>query len=125
MKSCQRFAAALTVSTLFYGGQLRQWTDARNRFLEHWARTDAWSLVAGIALLAAVLFVLREMCTRRDFTRRIADHAFIAALGGGLISTFLSYPDYKTESLYLAWSKKSPPTLRAALRVALQKRITD
>ena len=102
MKPWQRFAAALTVATLLYGGQLRQWTDARNRFLEHWARSDAWSLVAGIVLLAAAFFGLRETFARRNVTRRIADHAFIAALGGGLVSTLISYPDYKSEALFLA-----------------------
>ena len=102
MKLWQRCAAALTVATLLYGGQLRQWTDARNRFLEHWARSDAWSIVAGIVLLAAALFAIREICARRACTHRLADHAFIAALGGGLVSTFLTYPDYKSESLFLA-----------------------
>jgi hypothetical protein len=102
VKTWQRFAAALTTATFFYGGQLRQWTDARNRFLEHWEHADAWSIVLGIVLLAAALFVLREILARRVFTRRIADHLFVAALGGGVISTFLTYSDYKTELLYLA-----------------------
>ena len=48
------------------------------------------------------MFGIRELLARRSITRRIADHAFIAALGGGLVSTFLSYPDYKSESLFLA-----------------------
>jgi hypothetical protein len=102
VKPWQRFAAALTTATFFYGGQLRQWTDPRNRFLEHWARSDAWSIVAGTALLAAVLFVIREVLARRAFTRRLVDHVFVALLGGGMISTFLTYPDYKSELLYLA-----------------------
>lgn len=102
MKTWQRLAAALTTATFFYGGQLRQWTDARNRFLEHWEHADAWSIVAGIAALAVLLFAIREVLARHVFTRRLADHVFIAALGGGLISTFLTYADYKSESLYLA-----------------------
>ena len=44
MKLWQKFAVALTTATLLYGAQLRMWTDARNRFLEHWNRSDAISL---------------------------------------------------------------------------------
>ena len=99
MKPWQRFAAALTVATLLYGGQIRQWTDARNRFLEHWARGDAWSIILGIVLVAAALFAIRQLAARWSFARRLADHAFVAVFGGGLVSTFFSYPDYKTELL--------------------------
>ena len=102
MKPAQKFAAALTAATLLYGGQLRQWTDPRNRFLEHWQRADGVSIVAGIALLALAFTVARALLARWPLARRAADHLFVFALGGGLISTFLTYPDYKSETLYLA-----------------------
>lgn len=102
MKPAQKFAAALTAATLLYGGQLRQWTDPRNRFLEHWERADALSIVAGIVLLALAFTVARALIARWPLARRVADHLFVAALAGGLTSTFLTYPDYKSETLYLA-----------------------
>ena len=102
MKPAQKFAATLTAATLFYGGQLRQWTDPRNRFLEHWERADALSIVAGIVALALAFMVARSRIVSGKLERRVVNHLFVAVLGGELISTFLTYPDYKSETLYLA-----------------------
>lgn len=101
MKLWQKFAVALTTATLLYGGQLRMWTDARNRFLEHWNRSDALSLLAGIAALALLFTGLRELFSRHRFLRKVADHVFILILGTGAVSAFLTYADYKTELIFL------------------------
>ncbi len=101
MKLWQKFAAALTVATLLYGGQFRMYTDARNRFLEHWERLDGVSIVAGIFLLALAFTVARELLARTPL-RRPFDHAFLLVLGAGAISCVLTYADYKSTFLYSA-----------------------
>lgn len=123
MSIWQRFAVSLFTAVLLFGAQLRQWTDPRNRFLEQWETRDAWAILAGIAALAALGLLAREILARWPLPRRIANHLFIAALGGGLISTFLTYPDYKSELCYIAltalvvlsWCR---PALRLPGRIA-------
>ena len=102
MKPFERFAAALALATILYGGQLRSWTDARNRYLDHWARSDSVALIAGIVLLAVAGFAAHAILARRPLPRRIAGHLFIALFGAGLCSIFFSYPDYKSEMALLA-----------------------
>jgi len=86
--------------------------------IEHWDRSDALALVGGIVLLGIAGFVLRELCARQRLLRRLADHAIILLLGGGVASTVFTYPDYKTELFFLGcvavavWSWYQP---RAAL----------
>lgn len=123
MKRWQRFVASLATATLIYGGQLRQWTDPRNRFLDHWERRDALAILGGIAVLALLAWALREMVARFGPARRVLDHAFLLIFGGALISTFLTYDDYKTELLYIglaalatfSWCR---PALRLPARLA-------
>ncbi len=103
MSRWQKLAVALTASTLLYSGQIRMYTSSQNRFLEQWSLVDALSLVLGVLLFALLALGLDSLIQRSGslLLKRILQHFFLVALGVGLVSSLLTYADYKSEILLL------------------------
>ena len=129
MKFWKKLAVALTVATLLYGGQIRVFTDNWNRFLEYWQFVDSLGIVLGILLLAVLLIVAQRILSafRWLWLDKFVQHLFLLALGTGLITSLLTYVDYKAELLNLllvavvaySWARPQSRIVRRAAAFAL------
>ncbi len=129
MKLWKKIAVALTVATLLYGGQIRMYQDNWNRFLEYWDFADGLSIVVGILLLAALIFLAQSLAAalRWPWLNRIVQHLFLFALGTGFIASLFTYADYKVEIANLAlvtlvvfsWCRPQFRIVQCAAAVAL------
>jgi hypothetical protein len=126
MSLWKRVLVALTTATLIYGGQLRVFSNDRNRFYYFWDQRDAAALVVGIIALALAGLCVGEgiQRLRRPWLTRLALHGFLAVFAVGVLSWFTGTADWKTElvllgvAVFLTWSWCSPQR-RIAERAAV------
>ena len=97
-----RAAVAISTATVVFGAQLRHLTTPRNRMLGLWDSFDAIAVTAGILVVALVFLAVHAVASRHRLANRIANHIFVFTFCGALISTVLTYSDYKSELAYWA-----------------------
>lgn len=97
-----RAAVSMSAATVVFGAQLRHLTTPRNRMLGLWDGMDPVAITLGIVTLGLVMMAIRAVVVRYPSINRIANHLFVFVFGAGLISTVLTYVDYKSELAYLA-----------------------
>jgi hypothetical protein len=75
-------AAPLVLATLFFGRQIASWGSETNRFLFFWQRRDAVLLIAGVLILAAVLYAAGMTLARWKWSRdrRLHELALVVVL---------------------------------------------
>lgn len=129
MSPAKRFFIALTAATLVYGGQIRMFTSAGNRYMQQWERNDGLAILAGILALALLAFVVDAVLRKLHIAllQRAFQHLLPLVLGAGLINVACKYADYKTEVLFLllalvlgySWARPKSPVIRASTGLAL------
>lgn len=97
-----RAAVATSTATVVFGAQLRHLTTPRNRMLGLWDTYDAIAITLGILVLAIVFLAVHSISARRPLLNRVMNHLFVFTLVSALISTLLTYSDYKSELAYWA-----------------------